>query len=181
MLTAAAGQRYEDYVRQQILEPLGMSRTDFGYTAALDSDVAIGHQPRLHPLTPLLRLMVPAGVVGASHGRWLTFDRFVVDGPAYGGLVGSGSDAARFLAMHTGDGALDGNRIVSAQGARTMRRLTAHGRKLDVGLGWFNRDRDPQPEPFVEHLGGGGRILEHDAPLPRAQARGAGDGQRHQL
>lgn len=156
VLAAAAGQSYEDNVRQQLLRPLGMTRTDFGYTAALNADVATGHQPRLHPLTPLLRLMVPAGVVGAPHGRWLTFNRFVVDGAAYGGLIGSGTDVARFLAMHTGNGALDGARILSAEGARTMRRLTAHGRKLHVGLGWFNRDRHPAPEPYVEHFGGGG-------------------------
>lgn len=37
-----------------------------------------------------------------------------------------------------------------------MRHLTAHGRRLDVGLGWYNRERDPGAEPFVEHLGGGG-------------------------
>ena len=156
VLTAAAGQRYEDYVRDQILRPLGMSRTDYGYTAALTTDLATGHHPRLHPLTPVLRLMVPAGVVGPSHGRWLTFNRFVVDGAAYGGLIGSAADAARFLAMHTGDGMLEGTRIVSPEGARAMRELTAHGRKLRVGLGWFNRDSGPSSQQFVEHLGGGG-------------------------
>ena len=156
VLTAAAGERYEDYVRNQILRPLGMARTDFGYSAALAGDQATGHQRRLHPLTPLLRLMVPAGVVGHSHGRWLTFNRFVVDGSAYGGLIGSPADAARFLAMHTGDGMFDGTRIVSPEGAQVMRRLTAHGRKLRVGLGWFNRESGPASEQFVEHLGGGG-------------------------
>src|SRR5215213_3085445 len=156
VLTAVACRRYEDYVRDEILRPLGMTRTDFGYTGALATDLATGHQPRLHPLTPLLRFMVPAGVVGPSRGRWLTFNRFVVDGPAYGGLIGSGADAARFLAMHTGDGVLNGTRIVSPEGARTMRQLTAHGRKLDVGLGWFNRKSDRAFDMFVEHLGGGG-------------------------
>jgi CubicO group peptidase (beta-lactamase class C family) len=144
VLTAVAGQRIEDYIRDWVL------------TAGLSTDLATGHQPRLHPLTPLLRLMVPAGVVGPSRGRWLTFNRFAVNGPAYGGLIGSGADAARFLAMHTGDGALDGTRILSPGGAQTMRQLTAHGRKLDVGLGWFNRHSGQASEPFVEHLGGGG-------------------------
>ena len=156
VLTAAAGRRYEDYVRDEILRPLGMTRTDYGYTPALATDLATGHQPRLHLLTPLLRLMVPAGVVGPSRGRWLTFNRFVVDGPAYGGLIGSAADAARFLAMHTGDGVLDGTRIISPQGAQAMRQLTAHGRKLRVGLGWFNRNSEPASAQFVEHLGGGG-------------------------
>ena len=33
--------------------------------------------------------MLPKGVVGANQGRFDAFKRFHVDGPAYGGLVGS--------------------------------------------------------------------------------------------
>lgn len=36
-----------------------------------------------------------------------------------------------------------------------MQRTTARGRKLDVGLGWFRRHRDPGGA-YWEHLGGGG-------------------------
>jgi CubicO group peptidase (beta-lactamase class C family) len=157
IISKAAGQRYEDYVREHILQPLGMTRTGFSYAGLQGDDVATGHQRRFHPLTPLLRVMVPAGVTGSSHGRWLTFNRFGVDGPAYGGLIGSASDAARFLAMHTGDGEFEGVRILSREGAQAMRELNATGRRLDVGLGWFRRHDDRSaPERYVEHLGGGG-------------------------
>jgi hypothetical protein len=37
-----------------------------------------------------------------------------------------------------------------------MRELSASGRQLDVGLGWFRRRRSRSAaEPHVEHLGGG--------------------------
>jgi len=38
-----------------------------------------------------------------------------------------------------------------------MQQTTARGRKLDVGLGWFRRQRDPHDgSRYWEHLGGGG-------------------------
>jgi CubicO group peptidase (beta-lactamase class C family) len=156
LITCVSGQRYEDYVRERILEPLKMARTDFAYRGALSGDVSAGHHPRLHPLAPVLRCVLPRGSVGESRGRWMTFHRFGVSGAAYGGLVGSVEDAARFLAMHTADGIHEGIRILSPESARSMRELSARGRQLDVGLGWFRRRRSRSAaEPHVEHLGGG--------------------------
>jgi CubicO group peptidase (beta-lactamase class C family) len=171
LISCASGQRYEDYVRQHILEPLRMTRTDFTYHDGLSDDVSTGHHPRLHPLAPVLRCVLPKGVVGESHGRWMTFNRFGVSGAAYGGLVGSVEDAARFLAMHTADGVLEGIRILSPGSARSMRELSARGRRLDVGLGWFRRRQArPAAEPHVEHLGGGAGFWNVMRFFPRLRA-----------
>ncbi len=87
----------------------------------------------------------------------MTFRRFLVDGAPYGGLVGTADDAARFAQMHLNDGKLDGVRILTSDHAVEMRRITARGRRYDLGLGWFvpASQRDANP-PFAEHLGGGG-------------------------
>jgi CubicO group peptidase (beta-lactamase class C family) len=151
VIAQAAGAPYEQVVRERILTPLRMSGTGFTYLP--DAEAATGHQRRLHPFNPLLHAFAPEGVIGSARGRWMTFNRFLVNGSAYGGLVGPVTDAGRFLAMHANEGELDGERILSAAAARTMQDLTAHGRKLDVGLGWFRRHTDSGS--FVEHLGGG--------------------------
>jgi CubicO group peptidase (beta-lactamase class C family) len=132
VIAAASGQSYQDYVRDHVLRPLGMTRTGFGYGDGRAEDAATGHQPRRHPLTPLLRAVLPPGIAGPARGRWRTLHPFCVDGAAYGGLIGSAADAARFLAMHAGDGELDGARVLRQQSAREMRVLSAHGRALDV-------------------------------------------------
>ncbi len=153
VVAAAAGESYEDYVRRNLLEPLGMAHTDFAYSDALAPHAATGYQLRRSALTPLFRLMLPRGIVGPTSGRFLSFNRFCVDGASYGGLIGSAQDAARFLALHAGGG----GKVLSLEGVRSMQQLAMHGRKLDVGLGWFRRhgDRD-LGAPYVEHLGGGG-------------------------
>lgn len=156
VIAAASGRSYEQQVRSEILEPLGMGHTGFGYGPGAEQSAATGYQPRLHPMTPLLRLLLPKGIVGARQGRFLAFNRFLVDGAAYGGLVGPVGDAARFLAAHLNGGELDGVRLLSPQGVERMQTLQASGRKLDVGYGWFRRGADRERAEFWEHLGGGG-------------------------
>jgi CubicO group peptidase (beta-lactamase class C family) len=156
LISTASGQRYEDYVRSEILAPLSMTRTGFGYDL-LGPDIATGYQRRLHPMTPLFRLMLPKGIIGRKQGRFVAFNRFLVDGPAYGGLVGSANDAARFLAVHLNEGVFEGGRLLSAESVRAMQTIQASGRKLEVGFGWFRRGRDgSRDKSHLEHLGGGG-------------------------
>lgn len=157
VVTAAAGQPYTDHVREQILRPLGMDRTDFAYRPDMAASAATGYQSRWSPMTPLFRLLLPPGVVAGTHGRFLAFHRFCVDGPAYGGLVGSARDAARFMAVHLNGGRAGGTEILSAPSVTAMQAIHARGRTLDVGLGWFRRRREPAGTvPHLEHLGGGG-------------------------
>jgi CubicO group peptidase (beta-lactamase class C family) len=156
VIGAAAGRRYEDYIRSEILEPLSMNCTGFAYRDETDGEAATGYQARLNPLTPVFRAMLPKGVVGRNEGRFVAFNRFYVDGPAYGDLVGSARDAARFMAAHLNEGELDGVRLLTPESIATMQRIQASGRKLDVGFGWFRRGADRAQADHLEHLGGGG-------------------------
>lgn len=155
-ISAAGGVPYDQYVRDEILTPLSMTRTGFSYEG-FGEDVAVGYQRRLHPMTPLFRFLLPKGIVGRREDGFVSFNRFLVDGPAYGGLVGSVSDAARFLTMHVRGGELDGVRVLAPGSVERMQTIHATGRGLEVGYGWFRRGRErSRPERFVEHLGGGG-------------------------
>jgi CubicO group peptidase (beta-lactamase class C family) len=157
VITAAAGQRYEDYTRQNILQPLGMTETDFAYRPDMRANAATGYQPRLNPLTPVFRRLLPSGIVDRNQGRFLAFRPFCVDGPAYGGLIGSVRDAARFMSAHLNHMPSNHTRLLSSESVQQMQTITARGRKLDVGFGWFRRHSDRRTdETYLEHLGGGG-------------------------
>jgi CubicO group peptidase (beta-lactamase class C family) len=151
-MAAAVGKPYITVARDEILTPLRMHMTGFTYTPDMQARAATGYHPRRSPM----RLLLPRWVIGDPAGRWVSFRRFLLDGAAYGGLLGPVRDAARFLQMHLRDGELDGARILAAESAAAMRRITTSGRRFDLGLGWFRpasqRHADP---PFVEHLGGG--------------------------
>jgi CubicO group peptidase (beta-lactamase class C family) len=154
VIAAASGGSFEEHVNARILSPLGMSRTGFSYAAM--NDVATGYQPRFHPMTPLFRMVLPKGIMGEANGRFVAFRRFYVDGPAYGGLVGSSTDAARFMAAHLNHGEAGSHQLLSAAGTEAMQGIQARGRKLDVGFGWYRRGGDRRSASHLEHLGGGG-------------------------
>jgi CubicO group peptidase (beta-lactamase class C family) len=156
VVSEVSGARYEEYVRDEILKPLGMDHTGFSYPEPAGDGAATGYQPLWEPLTPLFRAALPGGVVGRRQGRYVSFNPFYVKGPAYGGLVGGVDEAARFVVLHLNGGQADGRRLLSEESVAEMRLITPRGGKRDFGLGWFRshetRGRNPT---LVEHLGGG--------------------------
>jgi CubicO group peptidase (beta-lactamase class C family) len=151
VVAEVAAMPYEEYVRREILEPLGMRHSGFGAIGGPEP-VATGYQRLARGLTPLLRAALPRGIVAGRQRGFVAYHPFRVTGSAYGGLVGPVVDAARLVALHLGDGEVDGVRLLSPDAAIEMRRLDGHGDRLDVGLGWY---RPRGASDFVEHLGGG--------------------------
>jgi CubicO group peptidase (beta-lactamase class C family) len=151
-LAAAAGQPFTSLVSTEVLGPLAMSGTAFTVTPQMRPRAATGYHPRRSPM----RLLLPRWVINEPAGRWVALRPFLVDGPAYGGLVGPADELARFLQLHLRDGEFGGTRILSPEATAAMRQITVPGHRYDLGLGWFRpasqRTADP---PFVEHLGGG--------------------------
>ncbi|HTS73064.1 MAG TPA: serine hydrolase domain-containing protein [Gaiellaceae bacterium] len=151
-MTALAGDSFPDIVQREVLDPVEMTMTRFAYTEEMESRAAVGYHPRWSPM----RFLLPRWVRGEAVGRWLSLRRFLLDGQAYGGLVGSLEDAARFLQLHLVDGAFGGRQVLQPETARTMREIVLPGRRFDLGLGWFRPAKHRRDDPaFVEHLGGG--------------------------
>ena len=128
VIEAVAGQPYEDVVRAQLLDPLGLDHTFFfsdeivGYSVAASHDVQDG---------------VP--VVQPSWWRlWRTLH-------PTGGLISSARDLLRYARFHLGDGrAADGTRVLSPAALRAMRTDLGPGGTLGfeidgVGVNWLMR------------------------------------------
>jgi len=167
-ITSGAGQPYPALASSEILEPLGMRMTGFAYTPDMAAHAATGYHPRRSPM----RLLLPRWVIGDPAGHWLSFRQFLLDGAAYGGLLGPVADAARFLQMHLRDGELDGTRILPAESAAAMRHITTRGKRYDLGLGWFRpasqRNADP---PLRRAPRRRRRILQSHPHLPHPESR----------
>ncbi len=156
VVSEVSGATYEEYVREEILTPLGMDRTGFTYPRPAGDGAATGYQPLWRPLTPLFRAALPRGIVGPRQGRFVKFNPFYVKGPAYSGLVGGVAEAARFVLLHLNGGQANGTRVLSPESVAEMQRVTPRGGKRDFGLGWFrSHEAKERRLAFVEHLGGG--------------------------
>ena len=155
VIEAAAQRPFTSYVRETILGPLGLTGTDF--THVEPRLAATGYVKAPRAVAPLLRAVLPGGIVGSRTGAYQALHPFYVEGPSYGGLVGSVLDAGRFATAHLDDGALGGTRILRADTTRRMRHIDTPGKKIDVGQGWFRKaEHRISTPPHVEHLGAGG-------------------------
>jgi CubicO group peptidase (beta-lactamase class C family) len=167
VIARVSGRPFVEHVSDEILEPLGMADSGFRYVDGAPR--AVGYQRRRSPMTPLMRWMLPKGIIGPNAGAYVSFLPFNVDGPAYGGLIGPVEDAARFLQMHLRGGELGGHRILSEASALQMREITTPGKPFDLGLGWFRPARDRGASPaFVQHRGDGGAFANDMRIYPEA-------------
>ncbi len=156
LVSRVAGQPYEDFVAETILEPLG-SGAGFGYSAAMRSHAATGYLARFDPMRAVLRVLAPdtaRRLARTKGGGLVGLEEFALDSAAIGGLVGAAGDFLPFLSMF-----LDAGDGVLRRGSReAMLSLQAEGKAgiastVGVGLGWKAGDVDGTR--FWNHEGGG--------------------------
>lgn len=154
IISQASGRPFAAYLTDAVLAPLGMDQTGFDHPTG--TEPAVGYLRAPAVIQPLLRALLPTGVVGRrTHGH-IAFNPFLVNGAGYGGLVGNVIDAAKLAAFHLGNGTTsNGQTILRPDTIQAMQTITTPGRPFDLGLGWF-RESGRTAEDGVEHLGGGG-------------------------
>lgn len=113
------GMTYEDYIRQNILQPLAMKHTDFVYTEEMVPDVAAGAHPILNMMSPLFPFVAGSFIreLDAEH-IWL--ERVYTDQTPSTALIGSTADAALFALAYLHEGELHGRRILSKESVAMM-------------------------------------------------------------
>jgi D-alanyl-D-alanine carboxypeptidase len=159
IIEKVSGQAYEDYVRANILEPLGMEHTDFLYTKAMEPQEAAGAHPLFDVWTPLLPL------VGLSYVREISGDhvwlkRVYNDQTPPSGLIGPATDAARLMTAYLNGGELEGRRILSRESIAAMTHeghIRGKGGDPQIrrwqGIGW--QVHDDKGRLMIKHDGGG--------------------------
>jgi CubicO group peptidase (beta-lactamase class C family) len=154
VIAAVTGTPVETCVRDRVLDPLGMQKTGYDYPP--DAPRAVGYVRTPRVAVPLLRALLPKGIVGPRVHGHTALNPFLVNGAAYGGLLGTATDAVRLAAAHTAD-KTDPHPVLTHTEVEAMRTITATGKRFDHGIGWFRKPTDAARTPaFVEHYGTGG-------------------------
>ncbi|MFV8752302.1 serine hydrolase domain-containing protein [Nannocystaceae bacterium ST9] len=155
LIEVVDGRDYETYVEQEILAVLGMDRTGFSWGPLLD-DAATGHSRKRQFYTRLAKRKANPAVFGEPLPEWETTLPFHVDGSAYGGMIGTAPDLAKFAAAQLGEGSWQGRRILSPASIELMREVQRDDRDriLDFALGWHTGKIEG--ERYYNHMGKGG-------------------------
>ena len=155
LIEVVDGRDYETYVEQEILAVLGMDRTGFSWGPLLD-DAATGHSRKGQLFTWLAKRKANPEVFGPPLPEWETTLPFHIDGAAYGGLISTAPDLAKFVAAQLGEGSYQGRTILSPASIELMREVQRDDRDqpLDFALGWHTDMIEG--ERYYNHMGKGG-------------------------
>ena len=149
VIEAVTGRSVQDAVTEAVLTPLGMDNT--GYTYKAHAPRSTGYLRTHAAVVPALRWVLPDGIIGPRTKGHTALRPFLVSGAAYGGLVGTVTDAARLAAGHVA-GHSDAHPVLSLEDLESMRTISAGGKPFDHGIGWFRKPADAHRTPsFVEH------------------------------
>jgi len=148
-----SGEPFPAYVREHILRPLAISPQALAYAVTDRAHHAAGYLEKYSLMNLAKGFLIDRDLIGGYSGRWLEIRSHYLNGPAFGGLVGSAGAFGTFLQ--------DQLRERSVLLNDTTRRLfyaqqqTVRGTPVAMTLGWHIGNADG-PHFFYKEGGGGG-------------------------
>jgi len=144
-------QRFTDYVDRELLAPLGIGSHELGYSL-VPANTASGYLEKWSWLNLLKRFVIDSAYFDRYEGSWLKIRSHYVDGPAFGGLIGTTAAFGVWLAD------LNGESRTLPSAARAwlfeQQHLTS-GEPVPMTLGWHIGELDGSRYYFKEGGGGG--------------------------
>ena len=134
VIERASGQTFTSYVTEHVLQPLEITPRELGYLVQDPTRHAMGYLERYSIMNLVKGFLIDRELVGDYAGRWLEIRSHYLNGPAFGGLVGSARAFGKFLQ--------DQLRQQSLLFTRSTRQLlyapqrTIRGAPVAMTLGW---------------------------------------------
>ncbi len=91
------GLSYPVYVRGNILQPLGLSAQEMDFVIPDESRHASGYLKKYSFMNLVKGFVIDRKFVGGYEGHWLRLNSHYLNGPAFGGLIGTARGFSRFL------------------------------------------------------------------------------------
>jgi CubicO group peptidase (beta-lactamase class C family) len=162
VIAAVSGQPYDEYVQEHILNPLGMTNTDFSYSNDFMEANAAVSAISAAEAEATIALMDEARGLGdgsdffretSENTAWL--NPYIVGDGAGGALLGPVTEMLRFGQMMLNEGELDGVRILEPESVALLQEVqtSTSGEPLEIGLSWHFGGDDVHP--YIQHDGGG--------------------------
>ena len=153
VIERASGEAFTAYVQSHIVRPLGIPSQELGYVVADSSRHATGYLEKYSPINLLKGFLIDRELIGTYSGRWLEIRSHYLNGPAFGGLVGTAAAFGRFLQDQLRERSvlLDEETRSSLYAAQH----TANGRAVPMTLGWHIGSQYGSRYFFKEGGGGG--------------------------
>ncbi|HXY31210.1 MAG TPA: serine hydrolase domain-containing protein [Gemmatimonadaceae bacterium] len=144
---------FQAYVREHVLEPLGIGPPELGYVVPDFRDHAKGYLERCSAMNLFKRFLIDGDLIGGVEGRWVHLNDHYVNGAAFGGLVGTVRGFGKFLQDQLrAQSVLFGG---TTHGLFYAPQRTTSGASVPMTLGWHIGAAGGVPFFYKEGGGGG--------------------------
>jgi CubicO group peptidase (beta-lactamase class C family) len=149
----ASGQSFASYVADRVFAPLEIPPAALAYAIPDPKGHAHGYLEKYSFLNLAKRLLIDRQFIGDYEGAWLRIEPHYLNGPAFGGLVGTARGFGAFLRDQLRPRSVLFDNPVRELLYSPQRTLT--GRVVPMGLGWHLGDLNGIPFFYKEGGGGG--------------------------
>lgn len=157
LVEQVSGQRFTSYVTAHVLEPLGATPQEIGYVIADLANHGAGYLEKYSVLNLFKGFLIDREYFGDYEGRWLRIHGHYLNGPAFGGLVGSAQSFAKFLMDQLQPKSMLLNE--TTRGLLYTPQRTTRGTLIPMTLGWHVGNMDGTNFFYKEGGGAGFRSM----------------------
>ena len=153
IIEQASGESFASFVRAHVFGPLGIRPEELDYRSPNDGDSAKGYLEKYSLMNVLKSLLIDRALIGSYEGRWLHIRGHYLNGPAFGGLVGTARGFGKFLQ----DQLHPQSRLFGATARQLLSTAarTTSGSEIAMTLGWHIGALDGARVLYKEGGGGG--------------------------
>ena len=153
IIASAAASSFPVFVREHVLRPLQIQDTDLSYVILDPAHHANGYLEKYSVMNLMKWCLIDRRLIGTYEGHWLRIEPHYVNGPAFGGLIGTVGGFERFLRDQ-----LRSQSVLFGDATRALfyeQQHTLSGRAIPMTLGWHMGSLGHLPYYFKEGGGAG--------------------------
>jgi len=153
LIERVSGQKYEDYIWEHVLEPLGLNRAEIGFELPDPGRMAKGYHTKVSLLNWIMGFFIDKKIYrGAAEGKWQAFMPYYINGNSYGGIIACPVAFMKYIQELL----KDENKLISPEYKRLLftENLTVDSKPTGMCLSWFTSQLNDHT--YYAHAGGGG-------------------------
>jgi len=134
VIEEVSGNTYSDYVSKNIFEVLELSSNEIGFLIENENNHAKGYLKKWSLMNLFGRFFIDGNVLGEYEGSWLHINNVYLNGPSFGGAIGSATAFSKILQ----DLLSEQSKLIGIKSKQLLysQQKTNTGKNIDMTLGW---------------------------------------------
>ena len=134
VIEKVSGQRYQDYITKNIFKPLNLSQSEIGFSINDENNHAKGYLKKYSFMNLIKSFIMEDYTWGKYEDDWLHINNVYLNGPAFGGTIGSAAAFGKILQ----DLLSKQSKLLGEKSKQSLysQQKSKSGKNIDMTLGW---------------------------------------------